>query len=338
MSPEAYVVGLLWLGMTLYVLLGGADFGGGVWDLLARGPRRERQRSLIADAIAPVWEANHVWLIFVMTGLLAAFPTVFADLSVALYVPLSLVLLGIVFRGAAFAFRAHGDRDTPWVRSWTRVFGVASLVSPFLLGAAAASVASGRIRVVDGVVVAGPVEAWTAPLSLFAGSFALAICAYLAATYLVVEAATRGDAELVRDFRVRAFVAGVVAGAFAAAGLAVLRAQAPELWDGMTTRGVPFVVASVAGGLLSLRAMRAGASRLARASAVLAVAAVLWGWGVAQWPYLIVPDVTVQSAAAPPDTVRVVAVGFTLGGLLLVPALAALFRVFKTAPPGAEGD
>jgi cytochrome d ubiquinol oxidase subunit II len=337
-SAEGYVLGVLWLGMTLYVLLGGADFGGGVWDLLAGGPRRDEQRRLISDSIAPVWEANHVWLIFVMTGLLAAFPTVFADLSVALYVPLSLVLLGIVFRGAAFAFRAHGARDTPWVRTWTRVFGVASLVSPFLLGAAAASIASGRIRVVDGEVVAGPLEVWTGPLSLFAGLFALAICAYLAATYLVVEATARGDAGLARDFRARAVGAGVVAGGLAAAGLVVLRAQAPELWDGMTARGLPFVVASVAGGLLSLRAMRTGHFRAARAFSVLAVAAVLWGWGAAQWPYLIVPDVTVHSAAAPRETVRVVAIGFTLGGLLLVPALLALFRIFKTAPQGAEGD
>lgn len=338
MTTEGYVLGVLWVGMTLYVLLGGADFGGGAWDLLATGARKERQRELISAAIAPVWEANHVWLIFVLTGLLAAFPTVFADLSIALYLPFSLALLGIVFRGAAFAFRAHGDRDSPWVRTWTRVFGIASLVTPFLLGAAAASIASGRIRVIGGEVRAGLVSAWTGPLSLFAGLFAVAICAYLAATYLVVEASVRGDAELVRDFRARAIGSGIAAGALAAAGLVLLKAAAPALWDGMGERGVPLVAASVLAGLASLRAMARGAARAARALAAAAVTAVLWGWGAAQWPYLIVPDVTVQGAAAPGDTVRLVAIGFTLGGALLLPSLLALFRVFKTAAPGAEGD
>lgn len=338
MTAEIYVLGVLWVGLTLYVLLGGADFGGGVWDLVATGPRKDRQRALISEAIAPVWEANHVWLIFVLTGLVAAFPTVFADLSVALYVPFSLVLLGIVFRGAAFAFRAHGDGDSSWVRTWTRVFGIASLVSPFLLGAAAASIASGRIRVQGGEVVAGLISAWTGPLSLFAGLFAVAICAYLAAVYLIVEAVQRRDRELENDFRTRAIGAGVVAGVFAAAGLLVVRGEAPVLWEGMIARGVPFVALSVLGGLASLAAMRARAYRVARIAAAVAVGAVLWGWGAAQWPYLVVPDVTAEAAAAPKDTVRIVAVGFTVGGLLLAPALVFLFRVFKTAGTSAETE
>src|SRR6266705_1927754 len=117
-------------GLTLYVLLGGADFGGGFWDLLARGPLRERERDLISAAIGPVWEANHVWLIFVVTALFAAFPTAFAALGVGLYLPFSLAVFGIVLRGAAFAFRAHGDRGSRWQRTWTRIFGIASLVTP----------------------------------------------------------------------------------------------------------------------------------------------------------------------------------------------------------------
>jgi cytochrome d ubiquinol oxidase subunit II len=335
-TAEIYVLGILWAGLTLYVLLGGADFGGGVWDLLAAGPRKDRQRALISEAIAPVWEANHVWLIFVLTGLLAAFPPVFADLSVALYLPFSLVLVGIVFRGAAFAFRAHGGRDSRWVRTWTPIFGVASLVSPFILGAAAASIASGRIRVRDGEVDAGIVAAWTGPLSLFAGLFAVAICAYLAATYLIVEAEVRGDAELEADFRARAIGAGIVAGFLAAVGLVIVRSQAPVLWGGMTERGFPFVALSALGGLASLGAMATGAYRLARATAGVAVGAVLWAWGAAQWPYLVVPDVTAEAAAAPKDTVRLVAVGFTVGGALLAPSLLMLFRVFKT--PGRRAE
>jgi cytochrome d ubiquinol oxidase subunit II len=331
-SLEATILGIVWVGLTLYVLLGGADFGGGVWDLFASGERAQRQRDLISAAIGPVWEANHVWLIFVLTGLLSAFPVVFADLSIALYLPFSLALIGIVLRGSAFAFRSHGQPDSAWQRSWTRVFGIASLVTPFVLGAAAASIASGRIRVVDGEVRAGLVSSWTSVLSLFGGLFAVTICAYLAATYLTVEAVQRGDRELEGDFRGRALVAGVVAGALAAAGLVLVRAEAPVLWEGMRDAGLLFAAVSAIAGLGSLFFVWSRRFRLARAGAVVAMASVLFGWGVAQWPYLIVPDVTVTDAAAPDATLRVVIIGFALGGAVLAPSLFLLFRIFKSEP------
>jgi cytochrome d ubiquinol oxidase subunit II len=328
-SPEAVLLGIVWIGMTLYVLLGGADFGGGVWDLVASGARADDQRRLIAAAIGPVWEANHVWLIFVLTGLLSAFPSVFADLSVALYLPFSLALVGIVLRGSAFAFRSHGEPESTWQRSWTRVFGIASLVTPFVLGAAAASIASGRIRVVDGEVRADLVGSWTGLLSLFAGLFAVAICAYLAATYLTVEAVQRNEVELERDFRSRALVTGLVSGALAATGLVLVRAEAPVLWEGMLDAGLVFAVVSALGGIASLVAVWLRRYRLARAGAVAAVSSVLFGWGVSQWPYLIVPDVTVTDAAAPDATLRVVAIGFAIGAIVLAPSLYLLFRIFK---------
>ena len=332
MNLEATILGIIGLGLTLYVLLAGADFGGGVWDLFASGVRAQEQRALISAAIGPVWEANHVWLIFVLTGLLSAFPTVFADLSVALYLPFSLALVGIVLRGSAFAFRSHGEPDSPWQRSWTRVFGIASLVTPFVLGAAAGSIASGRIRVVDGEVRAGLLSSWTSPLSLFAGLFALTICAYLAATYLTVEAVERGEHELERDFQGRALVAGVLAGVLAAVGLVLVNSEAPVLWDGMRESGLLFAALSAIAGVGSLISVRTRRYRLARAGAVTAVASVLFGWGVAQWPYLIVPDVTVTSAAAPDATLRVVVVGFAIGGAVLAPSLFLLFRIFKREP------
>jgi cytochrome d ubiquinol oxidase subunit II len=328
-SEETAILGIVWLGLTLYVLLGGADFGGGVWDLVASGRRAEDQRRLIAAAIGPVWEANHVWLIFVLTGLLSAFPAVFADLSIALYLPFSLALVGIVLRGSAFAFRSHGEPESAWQRAWTRVFGVASLITPFVLGAAAASIASGRIRVVDGAVRADLVGAWTGLLSLFAGLFAVAICAYLAATYLTVEAVQRGERELEDDFRARSMVTGAVAGGLALVGLLLVRAEAPILWDGMLDAGLAFAVLSAVGGLGSLVAVWRRRYRLARAGAVVAVSSVLFGWGVSQWPYLIVPDVTVADAAAPAETLRVVAIGFGIGALVLAPSLYLLFRIFK---------
>jgi cytochrome d ubiquinol oxidase subunit II len=331
-SLEATILGIVWVGLTLYVLLGGADFGGGVWDLFASGERAQRQRDLISAAIGPVWEANHVWLIFVLTGLLSAFPVVFADLSIALYLPFSLALIGIVLRGSAFAFRSHGQPDSAWQRSWTRVFGIASLVTPFVLGAAAASIASGRIRIVDGEVRAGLVSSWTSVLSLFGGLFAVTICAYLAATYLTVEAVQRREDELEGDFRGRALVAGVVAGALAAAGLVLVRAEAPVLWEGMRDAGLLFAAVSAIAGLGSLFFVWSRRYRFARAGAVVAVASVLFGWGVAQWPYLIVPDVTVTDAAAPDATLRVVIIGFALGGAVLAPSLYLLFRIFKSKP------
>jgi cytochrome bd ubiquinol oxidase subunit II len=331
-SLEATILGIVWLGLTLYVLLAGADFGGGVWDLFASGGRAQEQRALISAAIGPVWEANHVWLIFVLTGLLSAFPTVFADLSVALYLPFSLALIGIVLRGSAFAFRSHGEPDSAWQRSWTRVFGIASLVTPFVLGAAAGSIASGRIRVVNGAVRAVLLSSWTSPLSLFAGLFALTICAYLAATYLTVEAVQHSEYELERDFRGRALVAGAIAGVLAAVGLVLVRAEAPVLWEGMRESGLLFAALSAIAGVGSLVSVWSRRYRLARAGAVAAVASVLFGWGVAQWPYLIVPDVTVTSAAAPEGTLRVVVVGFAIGGAVLAPSLYLLFRIFKSEP------
>ena len=332
MSLEATILGIIGLGLTLYVLLAGADFGGGVWDLLASGERAQQQRALISAAIGPVWEANHVWLIFVLTGLLSAFPTVFADLSVALYLPFSLALIGIVLRGSAFAFRSHAEPDSAWQRRWTRVFGIASLVTPFVLGAAAGSIASGRIRVANDEVQAGLLSSWTSPLSLFAGLFALTICAYLAATYLTVEAVQRGEDALERDFRGRALVAGAVAGVLAAVGLVLVHSEAPVLWEGMRDAGLLFAALSAIAGAGSLLFVWSRRYRLARAGAVVAVASVLFGWGVAQWPYLIVPDVTVTAAAAPDATLRVVVVGFAIGGAVLAPSLFLLFRIFKSGP------
>jgi cytochrome d ubiquinol oxidase subunit II len=329
------------IGLTLYVLLGGADFGGGVWDLLARGPRHQDERDLISRAIGPVWEANHVWLIFVVTALFAAFPQAFADLGVALYLPFGIALAGIVFRGAAFAFRAHGDPDAAWARTWSRVFGVASMVTPVVLGMSAAAIASGRINVAGGHVTNGLFDAWTGPLSWAAGAMALVICSYLAATYLTVEAEQRGDDHLHELFRSRAIASGLAAGVLCGVGLLAVRADAPYLWHGMVHRGWPFVVLSGLGGLVSLGATIRRRPALARAGAAVAVASVVAGWGVAQWPYLIVEDVKAADVAAPIGSLRAITVGYAIGAALLVPSLYLLLHVFKGASneePSGSGD
>jgi cytochrome d ubiquinol oxidase subunit II len=322
-------------GLTLYVLLGGADFGGGVWDLVAHGPTRDRERSLISAAIGPVWEANHVWLIFVVTALFAGFPSAFAALGVGLYLPFGIAIAGIVMRGAAFAFRAYGEPDTGWRLAWTRVFGIASLVTPMALGMSAAAIASGRIHVDGDVVHADLIGAWTGPLSWIAGLLALVMCAFLAATYLTVEAVQRGDQELERRFRRRALGSGLVAGVIAGVGLLVVRADAPTLWKGMLEDGWPLVALSAVGGLVAMGATFRGRERIARAGAAIAVASVVVAWGVAQWPYLIVPDLTAADAAAPRSSLGPIVLGLALGAALVGPSLLLLFRVFKASrvPP-----
>jgi cytochrome d ubiquinol oxidase subunit II len=296
---------VLLVGVLLYALLGGADFGGGIWDLLAGGPRAAEQRQVIAHAIGPVWEANHVWLIFVIVLVFTVFPPVFAALSIALYIPLSLALLGIVFRGAAFIFRTPARNVATGVGVWDRVFAVASTVTPVFFGMCAGAVASGQIRLVSGFPVSDPWRTWLAPFPLAIGLLALATCAYLAAVYLTLE--TTG--ELQEDFRRRALGAGAVFAVLAALALILARSGAPWIWHGLTSRAA--VVAVPLGILL------------------------LAGWALAQYPYLVVPDLTFENAAATPAMMRAALVVLGIGALFLTPSLWLLYRVFKADLPGA---
>ncbi len=318
-------------GLTAYALLGITDFGGGVWDLLARGPRASAQRLAIARAMGPVWEANHVWLIFVIVILFTAFPPAFAALSVALFAPFHLVLVGIVLRGAAFVFRGHGADVAGPQRAWASLFGAASVVTPFLLGTALAAISSGAIRVSGEVVQAHP-SAWLGPFALAVGALTLSLGAYLAAVYLTVE--TSGA--LQEDFRRRALAAGAVVAVLAAVTLPLTAAHAPWLWSRLARpQTAPVLWAGLALALLSAWAVRERRYRLARVAAALEVTAVLWGWALAQWPYLIYPDVTVEAAAASPTVLRFVLLTLPVGGSLLAASLGLLFAVFKGANPAA---
>lgn len=323
---------ILLLGVILYALLGGADFGGGIWDLLARGPRASQQRAVIAHAIGPIWEANHVWLIFVIVLVFTIFPPVYAALSIALYIPLSLALLGIVFRGAAFIFRTPA-RDVAfggW--AWSRVFAIASTVTPIFFGMAAGAVASGQIRIVSGLPVSDPWRTWLAPFPFVIGLLALTTCAFLAAVYLTLE--TTG--ELQEDFRTRALGAGAVFALLAAIALPLARAGAPQIWHGLTSGAAIIVVPpGIALALLSGWAVYTRRYRLARAAAVAEVALLLVGWALAQYPYLVVPDLTFENAASSPAMMRAALVVFGLGALFLLPSLWFLYRVFKADLPGA---
>jgi cytochrome d ubiquinol oxidase subunit II len=229
------MAGVIVVALNAYVLFGGADFGGGVWDLLARGPQRARQRELVAHAIGPVWEANHVWLIFVIVIIFSGFPAAFEALSIALFVPFHLVLLGIILRGASFVFRAyspqsaHGPATTPAMRAWGVVFGIASVITPVLLGMSLGAVSSGAIRVSgDAVTIAGPTP-WLTPVALLMGALALALCAYLAAVFLANEA----DDALREDFRTRALLAGTAVVALSVIALPLVYRETRHLWDGL---------------------------------------------------------------------------------------------------------
>jgi cytochrome d ubiquinol oxidase subunit II len=331
--PTELVLGFAVAGtFVLYALFGGADFGGGVWDLLASGPRKQQQRELIASAIGPVWEVNHVWLIIGVVLLFSGFPRAFAVLSVALHVPLTLFLLGVVFRGAAFTFRAYEYRGDVVQQRWGRVFSIASVLSPALLGMCVGAVVSGSIRVEGRAVVSGFFASWTTPFALAVGLLALCLFAYLAAVYLTHEAE---DAALQEDFRRRALGAGgaVFLAAFGVLGLA--REAAPRVWEGLTHspfalafHGATAAVALAAFGLLWARRFR-----LARLAAALQVGFIVLGWAVSQYPYLVVPDVTLASAAASPQVRRLLVVALVVGALAVVPSVVLLLRIFQRRAP-----
>jgi len=325
------VVAILWLSLSAYAVLAGADFGGGVWDALARGPRAHRQRRAVAVAMGPVWEANHVWLIFLIVGLFTAFPPAFAALAVALYLPFTAAMTGIVLRGAAFAFRAHGREAVGRLEPWGVVFGAASVLTPAFLGAAAAAVASGAIRVSGGRVTSGPFDGWTTPLALDFALLAVSICAYLAAAYLMVE--TGDEPDLQADFRRRAVAAGLASGAFALLGLVIAWFTARPLVDELLGRGLPLLVLALLNGPVALVAVLRGHPRVARLAVIAQVVLVLWAWGVGQYPALVPPDLTVRATAAPDATISLMLVVVAAGMAVLLPSLYLLFRVFKGRAP-----
>src|SRR3989449_10568257 len=293
MSEAEIVAAILWLALTAYAVLAGADFGGGVWDLLASGPRAREQRRAVAEAMGPVWEANHVWLIFLIVGLFTAFPAAFGILSLALYLPFTIALLGIVLRGAAFAFRAHRREAVGDASGWGVTFGAASVIAPFFMATGAAAVASGSVRVAGGQLVSGFEAGWATPYGMLIGLFAVAICAYLAATYLAVE--TEGT-PLEADFRRRAAAAGLVAGVVAIASLVLAPFAAPSLAHSLFGGGLPLLILALVNGPIALIAVWRSKPRLARFTVAAQVVFVLWAWAVGQWPYLAPPDLTIQGS------------------------------------------
>ncbi|WP_051777484.1 cytochrome d ubiquinol oxidase subunit II [Streptomyces violaceorubidus] len=324
---------VMWVGLTCYALFGGADFGAGVWDLLAGGSRRGLpQRRLIEHSIGPIWEANHVWLIFVIVLLWSAFSPVFAAVLSTLYLPLTLAALGIIARGAAFAFR-KASTELWQQRLFGAFFALSSLVTPFFLGAVAGAVASGRVP--PGLAAGNVITSWLNPTSALGGVLAVTACAHLAAVYLCADAARDGERELAPVFARRAVISGLVSGAVAGAGVAVLHADAPELFHGLTHRALPLVVLSAVAGLLGLVLLHRNRFVLARPAAALAVAAILWAWGAAQYPAMLVGGTTVEQAASDGAVLAACLVVLAVGALLLVPSLWLLYATFQRRTPAA---
>jgi cytochrome bd ubiquinol oxidase subunit II len=331
LGPAELLAGVIVVALTAYVLFAGADFGGGVWDLLASGERKEGQRALIAHAIGPVWEANHVWLILVVVLLFTCFPMVFSRLAIALHIPLSLILVGIVLRGSAFTFRSYGGEDEPTQRRWGRIFAYASLVTPLLLGVGLGTVAAGRVRMPQGTgFVNDYIRPWLSPFTASVGVLTLVLFAFLAAVYLTLESAEIGLRE---DFRRRALAAGLMAFVVAMATLALAWREAPLVWTGLVAapRAIPVHLLTGVSATIALWGLWRRHYRAAQVAAVAQVTLILWGWALAQYPWLLPPSLAIREAAAPEITLKLTLVTLAAGALVLFPSLAYLFRVFKSA-------
>jgi cytochrome d ubiquinol oxidase subunit II len=341
-SSATAVAAVLWAGATIYAVFGGADFGAGLWSLLAGGgDRGRRPRELIDWAIGPVWEANHVWLIFVIVVLWTGFSTAFEAIFSTLFIPLSLAALGIVLRGSGFAFQHTARR--PWGRVVAvTLFGLASVLTPFFMGTVVGAVVGGRVPV--GNATGNDVTSWLNPLSFVIGALFVATSAYLAAVFLVSDARRAGARDLERYFRNRALVAALVSGALATAGLVALHQDATYVFNRLETDALALVILSVACGIGVLVLLFRGVRRGPRALAVGAVAAVIWGWAIAQYPYLLPQTLTIDQAAAPSETLTWLLAVVGVAVLLVVPSIGLLFTlvqrnlVEETASPTRDVD
>ncbi len=324
------VLGFLWGGITAYVLLAGADFGAGFWDLLAGSATAGAdKRRRIAASIGPVWEANHVWLIFALVVTWTGFPSVFAAIASTLYIPLTAAAFGVILRGSAFAFRGAVS-ELSLQRAFGAAFAASSVLTPFFLGTVAGAIASGRVPL--GIARGNVITSWLNPTSILGGILAVEVSSYLAAVYLTRDAERAGEGELAMYFRRRGLIMGVITGITAGLGILVLHSDAPRLFSGLTHDGLPLVLASAVFGGLSLVLLLLRSFVALRITAALAVVAVLWAWAVAQYPDVLAGVTTVSAAAAPDQTLRFLVVSLSIGTAILIPSLVLLYSLFQAAP------
>ena len=329
MSVVDAVAAVMFAAVILYAVFGGADFGSGVWDLTAgRDERGAPMRRLIDHAIGPVWEANHVWLIFILVFLWTGFPQPFAALMGSLAVPFWLAALGIVARGAGFAFRKYAP-TLAWARLSGVIFAASSLITPFFLGMIAGAIASGRVPG-PGEPVAGPFEAWLGPTSFLGGALAVSTCTFTAGVLLSADADRLGDTELAEQIRFRSLIGAAITGAVVLTGIPILVADDETLIEGLLGRAFPLVIISAIAGLTTARLLWKRQYRTARLGAGVAVASVVGGWGVAQYPWLLVDQITLEDGAGARTALIGLLAASGLAAVLVVPPLVYLYRLADT--------
>lgn len=324
-SPE-HILGLVTIAaLTFYALMGGADYGGGVWDLLAFGPRAAKQRETIANAIGPIWEANHVWLILVIVILFACFPPAFCAISIALHIPLTILLIGIVLRGSAFTFRTYDTKRDNVQRLWGRIFAISSTITPVVLGIIVGAISNGALTIKGTDFMQIYVHSWARPFPVAVGFFALVLFAYLAAVYLTSDT---DDPELQNDFRKRAMISAVASAIMAAVVFALSKDEAPAIYADIA-RVIPLHVVTALLAITSLTCLYFRKFKIARFFAAGQVSFVLWGWALGQYPFLVRPDWTITNSMANKQTLDLVIMALMAGAVLLFPSVIYLLKIFK---------
>ncbi|MFG3346059.1 cytochrome d ubiquinol oxidase subunit II [Streptomyces sp. NPDC048018] len=321
MTADLIAVVLL-LAVTAYACAGGTDYGAGFWDLTAGGAERGRRpRWLVDHAMAPVWEVNNVWLIFVLVLMWTGFPVLFQTVFSAMWLPLALAAVGLVLRGAGFALRKP-SRRLAGRRLYGAVFAVASVVTPFFLGAAVGGVASERVT--PGTEASADV--WTGPTSLVFGLVAIATSAFLGAVFLTGDARRFDAPDLVAYFRRRALGSLAVLTVLAVVTGFVAHEDSPYVWHGLTHGlGLLFAVVAGAAALATAWLLLRTPGTWVRVTAVAVVASAVVAWGMAQRPYLLPTSLSVADAAGAPATLTWLAVVSLVALVLVVPAVVLLY-------------
>ena len=327
---DLYLAIIMLISLILYMLTGGADFGGGVWDLFAIGARGKTQRDIIHQALAPIWEANHVWLIVIVVLLFVAFPVAFATIGTALHIPLTLMLVGIVLRGTAFVFRTYDDQSERVHLRWSRLFAIASIITPIMLGITLGAIASGTINAnpETAEVQTDFISSWFAPFPFAIGLFTLTICTLLAAVYLTLETE---DTSIQDDFRLRALIAAISVGILAGISYLLSAEGAPLIQAGLgkSKWSIPFHIVTGLIAIFGIWSIWRRYFKLARIVIPIQVTLIILGWGLAQYPYLITPDLTFSNTAAPESVLKPVLIIVIIGGIVLIPAFWYLYTIFK---------
>jgi cytochrome d ubiquinol oxidase subunit II len=328
MTSVSLLAGAILVSLVMYSVLAGADYGAGFWDLMCYGPRQQEQRHLIEQAIGPVWEANHVWLILTIVLLFSGFPDAFGALCIGLAIPLFLVLLGIVLRGCSFVFRSYftGERRTQLY--WGKLFSISSSMTPLFLGILIGAISCDSVVINGGVSENGFLKTWLLPFPLAVGILAVSLFAYLSACYLAADA---GNAELKDDFRIRGLIAGLVSIAMAFITYIVAGSSAAGIRQELSSRPASWLIEFCALGsmMVAFRGLWLRRYQQARIAAAIQVALIVGGWGFAQYPYLIRPDITIANSAAPDNVAAAIDVALGCGAIVLIPSLMVLFTVFK---------